>query len=94
MSATAFQRMRREAALKAAMDSSDKIIPEVSLESEETPAEDAGASVDFSIMEVEDLIDYAKKHNIDLGKSTSKNGILKKIEEAEEDDGAGDTDQS
>lgn len=94
MSATAFQRMRREAARKAAMDSVEKVIPEVKLESEDTPAEDVGVPVDFDTMEIEELINYAKEHNIDLGKSTSKNGILKKIEEAEKDNGTGDIDQS
>lgn len=57
MSATAFQRMRREAALRA-------------------------ASVDLEDMEVEQLIAYAEKAGISLGKSTSKEGILKKIKDA------------
>lgn len=63
MSATAFQRMRREMAAKkaAVLKEKDKL--------EE--------------MKVDELKEYAEKHNIDLGKSTSKNGILEKIKAAE-----------
>ena len=63
MSATAFQRMRREAAAKKAAK-------------EKTP-------INLDDMEVEELKEYAEKHNIDLGKSTSKNGILEKIKASE-----------
>lgn len=34
-------------------------------------------------MNVEQLKDYAKEHSIDIGNSTSVNGILKKIKDAE-----------
>lgn len=37
---------------------------------------------DFSNMSIEELKMYAEANNIDLGKSTSFNGILKKIEQA------------
>lgn len=53
MSATAFQRMRREKASKEARKLTD--------------------------MTVEELKQYAKSNNIDIGKATSKSGIVEKI---------------
>lgn len=38
---------------------------------------------DLSEMEVDDLISYAQKRNIDIGKATSKFGILEKIKIAQ-----------
>lgn len=38
---------------------------------------------DLSEMEVNDLIAYAQKRNIDIGKATSKSGILEKIKIAQ-----------
>ena len=38
---------------------------------------------DLSEMEVDDLISYAQKRNIDIGKATSKSGILEKIKIAQ-----------
>jgi len=38
----------------------------------------------FDGMDAEQLKAYAAEHNIDIGQSTSVNGILKKIKEAEE----------
>lgn len=37
----------------------------------------------FDGLDVEQLKTYAAEHNIDIGQSTSVNGILKKITEAE-----------
>lgn len=33
----------------------------------------------FSVMEIEELKEYATEHNIDLGNATSREGIIKKI---------------
>lgn len=63
MSATAFQRMRRETAIKKATK-------------EKT-------SINLDDMEVEELKEYAEKNNIDIGKSTSKAGILEKIKKVQ-----------
>lgn len=38
---------------------------------------------DLSEMEVDDLIAYAQKRNIDIGKATSQSGILEKIKIAQ-----------
>ena len=65
MSATAFQRMRRNLSTKKVID------------------EKLDIEKDLSEMEVDDLIAYAQKRNIDIGKATSKSGILEKIKEAE-----------
>lgn len=60
MSATAFQRMRRERAFK-----------------------ESSLLKNIDDMNAEELIWYAEKNNIDIGRSTSKSGILKKIKESE-----------
>jgi hypothetical protein len=44
-----------------------------------TEPEPEGEAPGFEKMTVEELTVYAGKHGIDLGKSTSYNGILKKI---------------
>lgn len=68
MSATAFQRMRREAEEKAKVYQED-----VELSNEEK----------LNSMSVEELTQYAKEHGIDIGNATSQKGILKKIKEVE-----------
>ena len=65
MSATAFQRMRREAAVKK--------------EIENKPSEEK----QLSEMNADELKAYAEKNNIDIGKATSKSGILEKIQSVE-----------
>ena len=68
MSATAFQRMRREVEEKA----------KVSQEDVESSNEEK-----LNFMSVEELTQYAKEHGIDIGNATSQKGILKKIKEVE-----------
>lgn len=68
MSATAFQRMRREAEEKA----------KVSQEDVESSNEEK-----LNSMSAEELTQYAKEHGIDIGNATSQKGILKKIKEVE-----------
>jgi len=41
-------------------------------------------TIEIEDMSVEELKSYAEKNDIDLGRSTSKNGILKKIQEPDE----------
>lgn len=41
-------------------------------------------------MNVDELIAYAQERGIDIGKATSLNGILEKIQEAEQSNGADD----
>lgn len=36
----------------------------------------------FEDMSAEELMDYAKEHEIDIGKATSQSGIIEKIKEA------------
>lgn len=69
MSATAFQRMRREAEAKA----------KASQQQVDPGADD----IVLNAMSVEELIQYANEHNIDIGNASSQKGILKKIKEAE-----------
>lgn len=73
MSATAFQRMRREAEAKA--KASQK---EINVEEQQ---EESNYMLDE--MSVEELIQYANEHCINIGSATSQKGILKKIKEAE-----------
>ena len=70
MSATAFQRMRREKTLEKALNE------KVKESADENTAELANLSV-------EELKAYAEEKGIDIGQSTSQKGILKKIQEAE-----------
>ena len=70
MSATAFQRMRREKTLEKALNE------KVKESADENTSELANLSV-------EELKAYAKEKGIDIGQSTSQKGILKKIQEAE-----------
>lgn len=75
MSATAFQRMRREAAAKAASCAKE--------EAEEKAVIENGIE-DLSAMNATALKIYAKKNGIDIGSSASKANILKKIQQAKE----------
>lgn len=70
MSATAFQRMRREAAIKIA-------------EEDNNITEDECYKKQLTEMTLEELIEYAEKNDIDIGKATSKTGILEKIIKAQ-----------
>ena len=68
MSATAFQRMRREAEAEAkASNMKAKEKNDIKLDD----------------MTVEELTQYAIKQGIDIGSATSQKGILKKIKEVE-----------
>lgn len=59
-------------------------IPDETQKNENSNSEEEPEVVpDLEDMPVDDLINYAKEHSIDLGKSTSKDGILKKIYNAE-----------
>ena len=70
MSATAFQRMRREKTLEKALNE------KVKESADENTSELANLSV-------EELKAFAEEKGIDIGQSTSQKGILKKIQEAE-----------
>lgn len=70
MSATAFQRMRREKTLEKALNE------KVKESADENTSELANLSV-------EELKAYAEEKGIDIGQSTSQKGVLKKIQEAE-----------
>ena len=70
MSATAFQRMRREKTLEKALNE------KVKESADENTSELASLSL-------EELKAYAEEKGIDIGQSTSQKGILKKIQEAE-----------
>lgn len=70
MSATAFQRMRREADAKAKASQQQGV----------EPGED---DIVLNAMSVEELIQYANEQSIDIGNATSQKGILKKIKESE-----------
>ncbi len=70
MSATAFQRMRREKTLEKALNEKVK----------ESADENTSELANLSL---EELKAYAKEKGIDIGQSTSQKGILKKIQEAE-----------
>lgn len=65
MSATAFQRIRREAAVKKEIENK------------------LGEEKQLSEMSADELKVYAEKNNIDIGKATSKSGILEKIQSVE-----------
>ena len=70
MSATAFQRMRREKTLEKALNEKVK----------ESADENTSELANLSL---EELKVYAEEEGIDIGQSTSQKGILKKIQEAE-----------
>ena len=70
MSATAFQRMRREKTLEKALNEKVK------------ESADKNTS-ELANLSVEELKAYAEEKGIDIGQSTSQKGILKKIQEAE-----------
>ena len=70
MSATAFQRMRREKTLEKALNEKVK----------ESADENTSELANLSL---EELKLYAEEKGIDIGQSTSQKGILKKIQEAE-----------
>ena len=70
MSATAFQRMRREKTLEKALNEKVK----------ESADENTSELANLSL---EELKAYAKEKGIDIGQSTSQKWILKKIQEAE-----------
>ena len=70
MSATAFQRMRREKTLEKALNEKAK----------ESADENTSELANLSL---EELKVYAEEKGIDIGQSTSQKGILKKIQEAE-----------
>jgi len=70
MSATAFQRMRREKTLEKALNEKVK----------ESADENTSELANLSL---EELKVYAEEKGIDIGQSTSQKGILKKIQEAE-----------
>lgn len=70
MSATAFQRMRREAEAKAKA-------------SQQQESEHSEGDINFNDMSIEELTQYANEHGINIGNASSQNGILKKIKEAE-----------
>lgn len=70
MSATAFQRMRREKTLEKALNEKVK----------ESADENTSELANLSL---EELKAYAEEKGIDIGQSTSQKGILKKIQEAE-----------
>lgn len=85
MSATAFQRMRREAAAKKAAQTQKEVeeTPDIQLsEVEEENTEDKEEKT-LKNMTVDELKEYAEKNNIDIGKATSKSGILEKIQSVE-----------
>ena len=89
MSATAFQRMRREAEAKAKASQKQvekvenkEVADEVDNQEQETFVQ-ADTSINLDDMSVEELIQYANEHGIDIGSSSSQKGILKKIKEAE-----------
>lgn len=82
MSATAFQRMRREALAKAKAKSEQEKEEHV-----EEPIEGVTVNViNLESMSVEELTQYAEDNRIDIGKATSKEGILKKIFDATNED--------
>lgn len=85
MSATAFQRMRREAAAKKLMHEIVEKEPENQEEVQLPPdnTEEVEEPKRLSDMTIEDLKAYADEKGIDLGKSTSHSGILEKIKAAE-----------
>ncbi|WP_455715433.1 hypothetical protein [Anaerosporobacter sp.] len=84
MSATAFQRMRREAEAKA---KASQIHVEESQEQtdqeDQTEVEQNDADINLDDMSVEELTQYATEYGIDIGNATSQKGILKKIKEVE-----------
>ncbi|WP_027636924.1 hypothetical protein [Clostridium butyricum] len=90
MSATAFQRMRREAAAnKIAEEVKEKEIQEdinntdFIFEDDDNLNEDECSEKPLTEMTLEELIEYAEKNAIDIGKATSKTGILEKIIKAQ-----------
>lgn len=90
MSATAFQRMRREAAAnKIAEEVKEKEIQEdinntdFIFEDDDNLNEDECSEKPLTEMTLEELIEYAEKNAINIGKATSKTGILEKIIKAQ-----------
>lgn len=95
MSATAFQRMRREAAAKKTAQSQKEVektpdtqlseVEEENTENTEVEEENTEDEEEKTLtdMTVDELKEYAEKNNIDIGKATSKAGILEKIKVAE-----------
>lgn len=100
MSATAFQRMRREAAankiaeevkvnIEIENEVEQQLIQEdidntdVHSEDNENITEDDIYKNPLTEMTLEELIEYAEKNDIDIGKATSKTGILEKIIKAQ-----------
>lgn len=90
MSATAFQRMRREAAAnKIAEEVKEKEIQkdinntDFIFEDDDNLNEDECSEKPLTEMTLEELIEYAEKNAIDIGKATSKTGILEKIIKAQ-----------
>ena len=85
MSATAFQRMRREAAAKKAAQSQKEVEETLDIQLLKVKKENTDDKEEKTLkdMTVDELKEYAEKHNIDVGKSTSHNGILEKIKAAE-----------
>lgn len=86
MSATAFQRMRREAAaIKLAEEVKEKEIQEdidntdFIFEDDDNLNEDECSEKPLTEMTLEELIEYAETNEIDTGKATSQAGILEKI---------------
>ena len=56
---------------------------------EEAPPVPLTPSKTLGDMNVDELIAYAQEKGIDIGKATSQNGILEKIQEAEQAGGVG-----
>ena len=82
MSATAFQRMRREAAAKKAAQTQKEVeeTPDIQLSEVEEENTDDKEEKTLKDMTIDELKEYAEKNNIDIGKATSKSGILEKIQ--------------
>lgn len=55
-------------------------------ETEDNVQEEQSKVKELKDMTVEELTEYAKKNEIDLGKATTQNGILDKIQEALKDE--------
>lgn len=82
MSATAFQRMRREAAAKKAAQSQKEVKETPDIQLSEVKKENTEEKT-LKDMTVDELKEYAEKNNVDIGKATSKSGILEKIQSVE-----------
>ncbi|MCR8994483.1 hypothetical protein [Brevibacillus laterosporus] len=79
MSATAFQRARREKAAREVTMNENLVVPQISEESQESEVEEK--TIDK--MTVAELKEYANQHEIDLGEATKKDDILMVIKGAE-----------